>query len=147
MVTAADRRKCSLFCSDSFRCRIATACTDIEVARAKNLLKTNLLLGLDGSTPVCEDIGRCDFPRSFSFTTLLSLSPSRQLLAFGRRVPLHDLNARIDVSPFLLERLVVTFLSPGGRCENGDGSDETIRLQPLSRCGCLRSVFSPLRFG
>ena len=40
------------------RCRISTGCTDIEVARAKNLLKTKLLLGLDGSTPVCDDIGR-----------------------------------------------------------------------------------------
>ena len=39
-------------------CRIATACTDLEVTRAKNLLKTNLLLMLDGSTPICEDIGR-----------------------------------------------------------------------------------------
>ncbi|CAF1280504.1 unnamed protein product [Adineta steineri] len=58
-------------------CRIATACTDIEVARAKNLLKTNMLLALDGSTPLCEDIGR-------------------QLLSYGRRLPLHELNARID---------------------------------------------------
>jgi len=40
------------------RCRISTACTDIEVTRAKNLLKTNMLLMLDGSTPICEDIGR-----------------------------------------------------------------------------------------
>jgi len=58
-------------------CRISTGCTDIEVARAKNLLKTKLLLGLDGSTPVCDDIGR-------------------QLLSFGRRIPLHELNGRID---------------------------------------------------
>jgi hypothetical protein len=40
------------------RCRIATACTDIEVARAKNLLKTTMLLMLNGSTAICEDIGR-----------------------------------------------------------------------------------------
>ena len=32
--------------------------TDFEVERAKNLLKTNLLLQLDGTTPICEDIGR-----------------------------------------------------------------------------------------
>ena len=31
---------------------------DFEVERAKNLLKTNLLLQLDGTTPICEDIGR-----------------------------------------------------------------------------------------
>jgi len=58
-------------------CRIATACTDLEVTRAKNLLKTNMLLMLDGSTPICEDIGR-------------------QLLSYGRRIPLHELDARID---------------------------------------------------
>ncbi|CAF1091335.1 unnamed protein product [Rotaria sp. Silwood1] len=58
-------------------CRIATACTDIEVERAKKLFKTNLLSTLDGSTPICEDIGR-------------------QLLSYGRRIPLHELSARID---------------------------------------------------
>jgi len=58
-------------------CRIATNCTDLEVTRAKNLLKTNMLLMLDGSTPICEDIGR-------------------QLLSYGRRIPLHELDARID---------------------------------------------------
>ena len=45
----------------SIRCRIATNCTDVEVTRAKNLLKTNMLLMLDGSTPICEDIGRFSF--------------------------------------------------------------------------------------
>lgn len=39
-------------------CRIATNCTDLEVTRAKNLLKTNMLIMLDDSTPICEDIGR-----------------------------------------------------------------------------------------
>ncbi|UJR23987.1 hypothetical protein I4U23_026953 [Adineta vaga] len=58
-------------------CRISTACTDIEVVRAKNLLKTKILLAADGSTAICEEIGR-------------------QLLAYGRRIPLHELNARID---------------------------------------------------
>jgi processing peptidase subunit beta len=29
-----------------------------EVARGKNLLKTQLMLALDGTTPICEDIGR-----------------------------------------------------------------------------------------
>ena len=49
----------SLFFSfDDERCRISTACTDIEVTRAKNLLKTNMLSALDGSTAICDDIGR-----------------------------------------------------------------------------------------
>lgn len=58
-------------------CRISTDCSEQEVTRAKNLLKTNMLLMLDGSTPICEDIGR-------------------QLLSYGRRLPLHELDARID---------------------------------------------------
>lgn len=34
--------------SVSFRIRLSTSVTDGEVARAKNLLKTNMLLQLDG---------------------------------------------------------------------------------------------------
>ncbi|KAJ8047765.1 Mitochondrial-processing peptidase subunit beta [Holothuria leucospilota] len=56
---------------------LCTSVTDSEVDRAKNLLKTNMLLQLDGSTPVCEDIGR-------------------QMLCYGRRIPLPELDARID---------------------------------------------------
>lgn len=86
---------------------LCTSVTEVEVARAKNLLKTNMLLHLDGkrvplaqpgtrasrfrlkqllfnccapgSTPICEDIGR-------------------QMLCYSRRIPLHELEARIDVS-------------------------------------------------
>ncbi|XP_034019480.1 mitochondrial-processing peptidase subunit beta [Thalassophryne amazonica] len=56
---------------------LCTSVTESEVARAKNLLKTNMLLHLDGSTPICEDIGR-------------------QMLCYGRRIPLHELEARIN---------------------------------------------------
>jgi len=57
--------------------RLCNSVTDFEVDRAKNLLKTNMLLQLDGTTPVCEDIGR-------------------QMLCYGRRMPQHELEARID---------------------------------------------------
>lgn len=57
--------------------RLSTVITEAEVDRAKNLLKTNLLLQLDGTTPVCEDIGR-------------------QMLCYSRRIPLAELEARID---------------------------------------------------
>jgi processing peptidase subunit beta len=57
--------------------RLCNAVTDFEVTRAKNLLKTNMLLQLDGTTPVCEDIGR-------------------QMLCYGRRMPQHELEARIE---------------------------------------------------
>ena len=47
--------------------RLATSVTDFEVNRAKNLLKTNMLLQLDGTTPICEDIGRQVRPVSLRF--------------------------------------------------------------------------------
>ena len=53
------------------RKRLCTSVTDFEVERGKNLLKTNLLLQLDGTTPICEDIGRF---RAFSLTYFLSKS-------------------------------------------------------------------------
>lgn len=57
--------------------KLCTSVTEGEVERAKNLLKTNMLLQLDGTTPVCEDIGR-------------------QMLCYNRRIPIHELDARID---------------------------------------------------
>jgi len=48
-----------------------------EVERAKNLLMTNMLLQLDGSTPACEDIGR-------------------QMLCYNRRIPVDEMQRRID---------------------------------------------------
>ncbi|RCN52461.1 peptidase, M16 family [Ancylostoma caninum] len=47
-----------------------------SVERGKLTLLTNLLLMLDGSTPICEDIGR-------------------QLLCYGRRIPVPELELRI----------------------------------------------------
>ncbi|VDK73462.1 unnamed protein product, partial [Cylicostephanus goldi] len=49
------------------------------VDRGKQTLLTNLLLMLDGSTPICEDIGR-------------------QLLCYGRRIPVPELELRIKVN-------------------------------------------------
>lgn len=57
--------------------RLCNVITDSDVERAKNLLKTNMLLQLDGTTPICEDIGR-------------------QMLCYRRRMPLHELERRID---------------------------------------------------
>ena len=48
-----------------------------EVARAKTQLKTSLLGGLDGTTAICEDIGR-------------------QVLTYGRRMSPAEVVARID---------------------------------------------------
>ncbi|XP_032529034.1 mitochondrial-processing peptidase subunit beta [Danaus plexippus] len=57
--------------------KLCTSVTEGEVERAKNILKTNMLLQLDGTTPVCEDIGR-------------------QILCYNRRIPIHELDARIN---------------------------------------------------
>lgn len=59
--------------------RLCETITDFEVERAKNQLRTNMLLQLDGTTPICEDIGR-------------------QILCYGRRIPFSELDARIAVS-------------------------------------------------
>lgn len=57
--------------------RLCTSVSEVEVKRAKNLLRTNMLLQLDGSTPICEEIGR-------------------QLLVYNRRLPLSELEERIE---------------------------------------------------
>lgn len=80
---------CLYFCLQEFMfnlqsewMRLCTNVTDFEVERAKNILRTNLLLQLDGTTPICEDIGR-------------------QMLCYNRRIPLHELDARIEVMYYL----------------------------------------------
>jgi len=51
--------------------------SEADVTRACNQLKSSLLLHMDGTSPVAEDIGR-------------------QLLTYGRRIPYAELFARID---------------------------------------------------
>ncbi|KAJ3222248.1 mitochondrial processing peptidase beta subunit [Clydaea vesicula] len=57
--------------------RLALNVTEIEVFRAKNQLKTSLLLSLDGSTPICEDIGR-------------------QVLTYGKRLTPWEIDGLIE---------------------------------------------------
>ncbi|XP_042502928.1 probable mitochondrial-processing peptidase subunit beta, mitochondrial [Macadamia integrifolia] len=51
--------------------------SEADVTRARNQLKSSLLLHMDGTSPVAEDIGR-------------------QFLTYGRRIPFAELFARID---------------------------------------------------
>ncbi|KAJ3197460.1 55 kDa erythrocyte membrane protein [Entophlyctis luteolus] len=57
--------------------RLCMSVTEAEVFRAKNQLKTSLLLSLDGSTPVAEDIGR-------------------QLLVYGKRMTPWEIDGLIE---------------------------------------------------
>ncbi|TPP66936.1 Cytochrome b-c1 complex subunit 1 mitochondrial [Fasciola gigantica] len=57
--------------------RMCTQITPHEIERAKNQLKTHLLLQLDGTTPICEEIGR-------------------HMLVYGRRIPLAEMLDRIN---------------------------------------------------
>ncbi|GFQ01436.1 probable mitochondrial-processing peptidase subunit beta [Phtheirospermum japonicum] len=51
--------------------------SETDLIRARNQLKSSLLLHIDGTSPIVEDIGR-------------------QLLTYGRRIPYAELFARID---------------------------------------------------
>ncbi|KAM7432117.1 hypothetical protein ABFA07_017390 [Porites harrisoni] len=79
----------TIYCIQKEWMRICTSVTDHEVARAKNLLKTNILMQLDGSTPICEDIGR-------------------QMLTYDRRIPLPELDKRIEMIDAKMIRDVAT---------------------------------------
>lgn len=57
--------------------RLSLNIGEAEVFRAKNQLKTSLLMALDGSTPICEDIGR-------------------QVLTFGKRMTPQEIEAAIE---------------------------------------------------
>uniref|UniRef100_A0A914RYZ4 Peptidase M16 C-terminal domain-containing protein n=1 Tax=Parascaris equorum TaxID=6256 RepID=A0A914RYZ4_PAREQ len=72
--------------------------TDEEVERGKRTLLTNILLMLDGSTPICEDIGRwvvCSIS-----TDLCSLLPCASLFygLFEKRINICDAYPLIDVA-------------------------------------------------
>nr|KAF6476796.1 ubiquinol-cytochrome c reductase core protein 1 [Rousettus aegyptiacus] len=56
--------------------RLCTSATDSEVLRGRNILRNALVSHLDGTTTVCEDIGR-------------------SLLTYGRRIPLTEWESRI----------------------------------------------------
>jgi len=63
---------------------LCTTVTDSDVARGKNALKASLVGQLNGTTPICDDIGR-------------------HVLNYGRRIPLAEWDARIDaVTPKLV---------------------------------------------
>ncbi|EMD39674.1 mitochondrial-processing peptidase subunit beta [Gelatoporia subvermispora B] len=72
--------------------RMSIAPTDVEVERAKSQLKASLLLSLDGSTAVAEDIGR-------------------QLVTSGRRMSPRQIEFAVDsVTPADIKRVAQKYL-------------------------------------
>nr|XP_043635242.1 probable mitochondrial-processing peptidase subunit beta, mitochondrial [Erigeron canadensis] len=66
--------------------------TEDDVVRAQNMLKSSLLLHIDGTSPVAEDIGR-------------------QLITYGRRIPCAELFARIEaVDAATIKRVANRFI-------------------------------------
>lgn len=66
--------------------------SEADVTRARNQLKSSLLLHIDGTSAVAEDIGR-------------------QLLTYGRRIPFAELFARIDaVDASTIKRVANRFI-------------------------------------
>jgi processing peptidase subunit beta len=72
--------------------RMSIAPTDVEVERAKSQLKAGLLLGLDGTTAIAEDIGR-------------------QLVTSGRRLTPKQIENAVDaVTPTEIKRVAQKYL-------------------------------------
>ncbi|KAF7982865.1 hypothetical protein HWV62_25090 [Athelia sp. TMB] len=72
--------------------RMSVAPTEVEVERAKSQLKAGLLLGLDGSTAIAEDIGR-------------------QLVTSGRRLTPKQIENAVDaVTPAEIKRVAQKYL-------------------------------------
>ncbi|KAI8548407.1 hypothetical protein RHMOL_Rhmol07G0271700 [Rhododendron molle] len=66
--------------------------SEADVTRGRNQLKSSLMLHIDGTSPVAEDIGR-------------------QLLTYGRRIPFAELFARIDaVDASTIKRVANRFI-------------------------------------
>ena len=88
-----------------------------EVQRAKNLLKTYLLAQCDGTTAVCEDIGR-------------------QMLTYGRRIPLAEIDARIEaVDQSLLKKVMSEYVYDTDPCVVALGATEGMIEYSLLKWG------------
>jgi len=71
---------------------LCTTVTEHDVARGKNALKVTLAGQLNGTTPICDDIGR-------------------HVLNLGRRVPLEEWNDMIDaVTPKMVRQVVSKYI-------------------------------------
>jgi processing peptidase subunit beta len=103
--------------------RLAINITEAEVFRAKNALKTSLLLSLDGTTPIAEDIGR-------------------QVLVYGKRLSPWEIDALIEsVTLNDVMKVAAKYIYDKEVAVVGYGPVET--LQDYNR---IRSAMSPIYY-
>ncbi|KAI8910362.1 Metalloenzyme, LuxS/M16 peptidase-like protein [Gorgonomyces haynaldii] len=101
--------------------RLAQNITEAEVFRAKNQLKTALLLSLDGTTPVAEEIGR-------------------QVLVYGKRLTPWEIDGLIEnVTAQQVMKVAKEYIYDREVCQVGYGPVEG--LQDLNR---VRSAMAPI---
>ncbi|GLJ05271.1 hypothetical protein SUGI_0015070 [Cryptomeria japonica] len=92
--------------------RLTQEVSDVDVIRAQNQLKSCMVLHMDGTSSAAEDIGR-------------------QLLTYGRRIPLAELFARIDaIDVDTVKRVANQFMSDRDVAISGIGPIQ--RLPDLS---------------
>ncbi|TPX54703.1 hypothetical protein PhCBS80983_g05829 [Powellomyces hirtus] len=103
--------------------RLAMSVTSAEVFRAKNQLKTSLLLALDGTTPVAEDIGR-------------------QMLVYGKRLTPWEVDGLIEkVTAADVMKVAREYIYDQEVCMVGYGPVES--LPDYNR---VRSAMSPIYY-
>uniref|UniRef100_A0A8C6VVF1 Ubiquinol-cytochrome c reductase core protein 1 n=1 Tax=Nothobranchius furzeri TaxID=105023 RepID=A0A8C6VVF1_NOTFU len=102
---------------------LCTTVTESDVARGRNALKASLVGQLNGTTPICDEIGR-------------------HVLNYGRRVPLAEWNARIDaVTPSVLRDVCSKYIYD--KCPAVVGVGPIEQLTDYNR---IRSAMYWLRF-
>ncbi|XP_069873816.1 cytochrome b-c1 complex subunit 1, mitochondrial [Dipodomys merriami] len=103
--------------------RLCTSATESEVTRGKNIVRNALVSHLDGTTPVCEDIGR-------------------SLLTYGRRIPLIEWESRIaDVDAQMVREICSKYFYDQCPAVAGLGP-----IEQLSDYNRIRSGMFWLRF-
>ena len=91
MVAEAEKLDEMAYTSITELVRIARGASAVAVERAKNIVKATQLLGLDGTSPTAEEIGR-------------------QLISIGRRIPPAEMWARVDaITPADVRRVATEF--------------------------------------
>merc|ERR1719498_1060876 len=102
---------------------LCTTVTESDVARGKNALKASLVGQLNGTTPICDDIGR-------------------HVLNYGRRIPLAEWDARIDaVTPKMVRDICSKYIYD--KCPAVAGVGPVEQLPDYNR---MRSAMYWLRF-